>query len=91
MRYSFQGIARDENGVIVGSSQVAVFNVRTSTLATIYSSWSGGSAVTSSTVFANSGGRWQFYVDDSDYPFLSEFDVVFTKTGFATQSYTAVR
>lgn len=91
MRYSFWGIFTDEFGAVVNSASVAVYNVRTTTLASVYSSWSGGSYVNSSTIFTNSFGRWQFYVDDTDYPFLSQFDIVAKKTGYNTQSYTAVR
>ena len=91
MRYSFQGIVQDEFGSVVASVSVAVYNVRTTTLASIYSSWSGGSYVTSSTIFTNSFGRYQYYADDADYPFLSQFDYVMKKTGYNTQSYTAVR
>jgi len=92
MRYSFQGIVQDEFGSVVGSASVAVYNVRTPTLAVIYSAWSGGTAVESSTVFTNSFGRWQWYADDTDYPMPgSEFDLVMKKTGYNTQSYTAVR
>lgn len=91
MRYSFQGILQDEFGAVVNSAQVIVYNVRTTTLANIYSAWSGGSYVTSATIFTNSVGRWQFYIDDSDYPFMSQFELVMKKTGYSTQSYTAVR
>ena len=92
MRYSLWGIFADEYGSVVSSASVAVYNVRTSTLAVIYSTWSGGSAVQSSTVFTNSFGLWQCYVDDTNYPMPgSEFDIVAKKTGYNTQSYTALR
>ena len=90
-RYSLQGTHRDENGTVVGSGTVEVWNIRTTTVATIYTAYSGGSAATSGQIIADANGRWQFYVDDSDYPILSQFDVVMKKAGYSTQSYTAVR
>jgi len=92
MRYSLWGIFTDEFGTVVNSASIAVYNIRTPTLATIYASWSGGSAVTSSTVFTNSFGLWRCYVDDNDFPMPgSEWDLVAKKPGYNTQSYTAVR
>lgn len=90
-RYSFQGIHRDEFGDIVGSGTIEVWNIRTATVATVYTAYSGGTAATSGQVIANANGRWQFYIDDSDYPLTSEFDLVMKKAGYSTQSYTAVR
>ncbi|MCL5885016.1 MAG: hypothetical protein M1377_06700 [Deltaproteobacteria bacterium] len=90
-RYSFQGIHRDEFGAIVGSGTIEVWNIRTPTVATVYTAWSGGSAATSGQVVADANGRWQFFVSDSDYPIVSEFDIVMKKSGYSTQSYTAVR
>jgi len=92
MRYSLWGIFQDEFGTVVASASIAVYDIRTTTLATIYSSWSGGLAVTSSTVFTNSFGVWRCYMDDNDYPMPgSQWDIVGKKTGYNTQSYTAVR
>lgn len=90
-RYSFQGTHRDEFGNAVGSGTIEVWNVRTTTVATIYSAYSGGSAATSAQLIADANGRWQFYVSDSDYPFVSQFDLVMKKAGYSTQSYVAVR
>lgn len=91
MRYSFWGVFRDEFGTVVNSARVVAYDVRTTTLASIYAAWSGGTYVQSSTVFTNSFGMWQFYVDDADYPLLSEIDIVVSKAGYNTHSYTAVR
>ena len=90
-RYSFQGTHRDEFGNVISGGTVEVWNVRTPTIATIYTAYSGGSAVTSAQITADANGRWQFYVSDSDYPFVSQFDLVMKKAAYSTQSYVAVR
>lgn len=85
-RHVYQNIAKDGNGAIVTGATVSIFLAGTTTVASVYTVASGGSAV--NTVTTNAiDGSFIFYVDDVDYTSHQLFDIVTSKTNY--QSYTA--
>lgn len=84
-RYSLWGVISDGNGAAVASASVAIKLADTSTTPTMYDAKTSGSLVTSATT--DSKGYWIVYVDDSDYPLVTLFDITVSKTGHVTQVY----
>lgn len=84
-RYISQGWWFDGNGKIVKSGTVTVYLAGTSTLASIYTASSGGTAVNSVSASATDGS-WSFYVDTDDYTRTQKFKIVFSKSGFTSKT-----
>ena len=93
MRYSFPidgvGQTTDQNGRVLPSVTVSAFLTGTSTAAKMYLASSGGVAVYSMTS-DSTDGSYVFYVDDSDYDVTQGFDIVFSKTNFASKTISDV-
>lgn len=89
-RYPLRGVIRDGNGKVVSSATVTVYESDTTTGATIYAAKTGGSAISSSQVSSDTNGNWICYVDSDDYPIVSLFDVVVSKSGYVSQTYEDV-
>jgi len=53
-RFIYQGFTQDANGKIVVDCNVTVYEANTTTLATIYSAYAGGSAISGSTIVSSS-------------------------------------
>lgn len=88
-RYICQGVSRDQTGKVILSATVAVVLTGTTTAARIYAASTGGTAVNSVTSSATTG-YFSFYVDEGDYTQTQRFDLVFSKTGYTSVTYTAV-
>lgn len=84
-RYIFQGTFRDGQGNIIPSGTVTVYDAGTTTLSTIYTADSGGTAVTS--IISDSNGFFYFYIDSSDYGTNTKFDIVLSKDGYTSKTY----
>jgi len=82
MRYAYHDVARDGNGVVVSGATVSVYLAGTTTPATVYTAFSGGSAVNS--VTTGTDGSYEFYVDDGDYSSSQKFKLIITKDAFST-------
>jgi len=77
----------DQAGNAQANATITVYLAGTDTLATIYDSESGGSAVATSQVTTNSSGYFEFWVDTDDYDELTqEFKIVIEKSGLTTQT-----
>jgi len=86
MRYHYYNEARDQFGNAVKNADVYVYLAGTETDASIYTSNSGGSAVSSSPqIETASDGSFEFWVDDGDYDHSQKFKVVISKPGFTTK------
>src|SRR3990172_11128111 len=85
MRHIFQSHFKDGQGRVISGATVTVYLTNTTTIATIYSSLTGGSPVTS--VITAADGSFAFYVSDSDFSLNQKFKITLTKTDFATKSY----
>lgn len=90
-RYIYEGIARDGAGNIVASATVTVYLAGTTTAATIYSAYSGGTADADSAVATGTDGKFTFYVDETDYATSQEFKVVIAKSGYASITYDYIK
>lgn len=90
-RYIYQDYIQDGNGVIVASASIVVYLAGTTTLATIYSAESGGSAVSGSTVTSDSNGFFSFYIDTDDYAADQLFKITWSKTGYTGSSFDNLR
>lgn len=90
MRYIYQGVFKDGNGVVVGSDwspRVTVYLAGTTTLATIYTASSGGSADSDSIIAPDNSGFFSFYIDEADYLHSQLFKITLTATNFESKSY----
>ena len=89
MRYIYQKHFTDQAGNIVASGTVTVYNASTTALATIYSSSGSTGAVSGSAVTTGTDGFFNFWVDTTDYSYISQskFKITLTKTGFTAKTY----
>lgn len=90
MRYRFQSTFVDGLGRVVSGGQVTVYKAGTTTLATIYSTETTGTAVSGSVITTDDTGFFSFWVDDDDYYKSQKFDIVLSKTGFDTRTHSSV-
>lgn len=88
-RYIYEAHTKDGAGKIIPSATVSVYLAGTTTVASVYSAYSGGTAVNS--VTSGTDGKFTFYVDDTDYTASSQkFKIVISKTGYTSQTYNYV-
>lgn len=93
MRYIYAKTFQDGNGVVVGTNdagKVTVYLAGTTTLATIYTAASGGSADSDSIIPTTDSGSFSFYVDEADYLSSQLFDVVLSATNFESKTLSNV-
>jgi hypothetical protein len=79
MRSYYKGIARDQYGAIISGATVAIYLAGTTTVASVYTVSTGGTAVNS--VTADAEGVFYFYVDTSDYSNIQLFKLVISYLG----------
>jgi hypothetical protein len=85
-RFIFSGVSRDGAGKIIPSATISVYLAGTTTVASIYTAYAGGTAVNSTT--SGTDGVFTFYVSDSDYTAgAQKFKIVMSKTGYSSQTY----
>jgi hypothetical protein len=85
-RWAFQGTTRDGNGRVIVGATVSVYLSGTSITATIYTEYTGGTAVHSVTSDL-SNGSFIFFMDDTEYSNTDMFRVTVSKPGYETQTY----
>ena len=66
-RYIYQEVLQDGKGNVVSGASITVYLAGTTTKATIYTTFTGGSADADSVVTTGSDGTYAFYVDEDDY------------------------
>lgn len=84
MRYKYQSYAKDGNGAVIASATISVYLASTTTVADVYTAFSGGTAVNS--VTSDSEGYFYFWVDDGDYTGEQFFKLVITKSRFSART-----
>ncbi len=89
MRYYFKGIARDGAGKIIPSATVSVFLADTSTVASVYTTLAGTTAVNSAT--SGTDGVFEFYIDAFDYDYGQTFDLTISKAGYTSKTYENIK
>jgi len=83
-RYSYQGFTTDGTGRAIAEASILV-NEAGSTAATIYTTYTGGSADADSTITSDEDtGYFQFFVSDADYSTGDAFDIIISKTNYNT-------
>ena len=85
MRYKYQGVAKDGNGRVIQSATVSVYKAGGTTVASVYTAESGGSAV--NFVTSDTSGYFYFWVDETDYLNTQRFKIVISKTSFMSKTY----
>jgi hypothetical protein len=84
-RYKKQGVFTDGQGAVIPSATINVYLAGTTTAASIYTASSGGAAVNS--VTSGSDGKFEFWVDDTDYDNEQLFKIELSKTGYQSLEY----
>lgn len=90
MRYSYFGTTKDGNGKVICGATITVYLAGTSTLASVYTASSGGTAVNSVTSGADTSstpGYFIFWIDRTLYTATQLFKIVISKSGFTSQTY----
>ena len=86
-RHIQQGSFKSGSGEIISGGTVTVYLAGTTTLATIYTALSGGSADSDSAVTSGTDGHWYFYVDELDYLSNQKFKYILSYAGFTSKTY----
>lgn len=89
MRQSYSGTTKDQNGRIITSATVSVYLTGTTTATSIYSSATSTTAVNSVTS-SSTNGTFTFYVDRFDYDRDQAFDIIVSKTGYSSVTYSNI-
>ncbi|MFA5340417.1 MAG: hypothetical protein WC332_01445 [Clostridia bacterium] len=85
-RYIYKGTTRDGAGKIIASATISVYLAGTTTAASVYEAYTGGTAVNS--VTSGTDGTFTFYVSDADYTAgAQKFKIVMSKSGYSSQTY----
>jgi len=87
-RFIKQGVARDGAGNVIAGATISVYEAGTTTVANIYATASGGTAVNS--VESGTDGSFSFYVDDGDYARTQKFKIVLSKSNYTSQTWDNV-
>lgn len=90
MRYAFKSVARDGAGNIITSATISVYLAGTTTAASVYEAYTGGTAVSS--VTTGTDGVFEFYIDDTDYAGTQQFKIVISKSNYSsiTRDYLTI-
>src|SRR3990172_1385508 len=91
MRFIKQGHIRNPStGASISGATLTVYLAGTTTLATIYSASSGGSAISGSQVTSDSNGYYKFYADNTVYNSYQLFDLKVEGSGLDTKTFPNV-
>jgi hypothetical protein len=85
MRYKFSGVFRDGAGNVVSGGSITVYLSGTTTLADIYTTPTGLTAVNSTT--SSTDGSFSFYIEEGDYYSDHTRKLVLSRSGFTTKTY----
>jgi len=88
MRYSFNGVARDNSGNVWASTIIYVYLEGTTTKANIYKAITGGSVV--DRITSGTDGVFEFFVDDVDYYQSQKFKIRIEREGFMPKDYDSI-
>jgi len=85
-RRPFSDIVRDGAGRVLSSATVTINVYDTGLPAVIYAVDSGGSALANGQTTTSSNGRFTVWLDDGDYPLISLFTAIASKSGYSTDT-----
>ena len=91
MRYIYQNVVQDGRGNFVASATVTVTLAGGSTKASIYSALTGGTVDADGIITTGADGTFAFYVDESDYSHSQQFRIVWSKSGFTSETWDYIQ
>lgn len=86
-RHIYQQVVQDGNGNALVGATITVYLAGTTTKATIYTAFSGGSADADSVIASAADGTFKFYVDTDDYAPSQQFKLTIVKAGYTTTTW----
>ena len=91
MRYIYQNVVQDGRGNFVPSASVTVTLAGGSTKASIYSALTGGTVDADGIITTGADGTFAFYVDEADYSHSQQFRIVWSKSGFTSETWDYIQ
>ena len=91
MRYIYQNVVQDGRGNFVASATVTVTLAGGTTKASIYSALTGGTVDADGIITTGTDGTFAFYVDEDDYSHSQQFRIVWSKSGFTSETWDYIQ
>ena len=91
MRYIYQSEVQDGRGNFVAGATVTVTEAGGSTKASIYSAFTGGTVDADGIITTGTDGTFAFYVDEDDYAHNQQFRIVWSKSGFTSETWDYIQ
>ena len=91
MRYIYQNVVQDGRGNFVASATVTVSLAGGATKASIYAALTGGTVDADGIITTGTDGTFAFYVDEDDYPHSQQFRIVWSKSGFTSETWDYIQ
>jgi len=91
MRYIYQNVVQDGRGNFVASATVTVTLAGGSTKASIYSALTGGTVDADGIITTGTDGTFAFFVDEDDYSHSQQFRIVWSKSGFTSETWDYIQ
>ena len=91
MRYIYQSEVQDGTGNFVAGATVTVTRAGGTTKASIYSALTGGTVDSDGIITTGTDGTFAFYVDEDDYSHSQQFRIVWSKSGFTSETWDYIQ
>ena len=91
MRYIYQNEVQDGRGNFVAGASVTVTLAGGTTKASIYSALTGGTVDADGIITTGTDGTFAFYVDEDDYSHSQQFRIVWSKSGFTSETWDYIQ
>ena len=91
MRYIYQSEVQDGRGNFVAGATVTVTRAGGTTKASIYSALTGGTVDSDGIITTGTDGTFAFYVDEDDYSHSQQFRIVWSKSGFTSETWDYIQ
>ena len=91
MRYIYQNVVQDGRGNFVASATVTVTLAGGTTKASIYSALTGGTVDADGIITTGTDGTFTFYVDEANYSHSQQFRIVWSKSGFTSETWDYIQ
>jgi len=91
MRYIYQSEVQDGRGNFVAGATVTVTRAGGATKASIYSALTGGTVDSDGIITTGTDGTFAFYVDEDDYSHSQQFRIVWSKSGFTSETWDYIQ
>ena len=91
MRYIYQSEVQDGRDNFVAGASVTVTRAGGTTKASIYSALTGGTVDSDGIITTGTDGTFAFYVDEDDYSHSQQFRIVWSKSGFTSETWDYIQ